>query len=373
MNSKLNRRDLFKLSGGAALGLAIGRAGLQSGIAVAADQDSGGVISLSGNENPYGPSLAAREAANAAQQNLNRYAYSAQLDFVKVIAEKEGVSPDHIVLGAGSSEVLCASGLAFCGAGRDTVAAEPGFVMVGTYAATVGGDVSWVPLDDEKRHDLDAMHQRVTANTGMVYVCNPNNPTGTLVDGDALRDFCTSLPKDVTVLVDEAYLEYSDNFDELTMLDLVKGGHNVVVARTFSKIHGLAGARIGYVIARPDLAARITENKMCKFQGPIAVAAARASLTDTDFQDFCRARVREGRQLVQGLCNDLGLDYTDAVGNFSFIDPKMSNAEFKKRMMAHGLEAARAFPPMPDWARITIGTTEEMQAFAEALPKIVSG
>jgi len=370
MNSFMNRRDLFKISGSAALGLAFAGTATRSGYA-----DTGSaaneIISLSGNENPYGPSPAAREALATVLENANRYGYSAQLEFVKKIAAKEGVPPDHIVLGAGSSEVLCATGLAFCGNNRDTIAADLGFGMVAGYADTVGGDVDYVPLDGEMRHDLDAMEKRITKNTGMVYIVNPNNPTGTLVDTNRLRDFCTSVPDDIAVLVDEAYLEFTDSFDELTMLDMVKRGENVVVARTFSKIHGLAGMRIGYVIARPDIAQRITQHKMCKFQGPLAVAAANASLNDVEFQGYCRARVREGRKIVHDICDELSLSYTDSAGNFVFVDPKMSNAEFKKRMLDHGLEAARPFHPKPDWARITLGTTEEMQVFAEAFPKII--
>jgi len=372
MSSNINRRDLFKFTGGAAVGLALAGTGLRAGIA-AANNAAPELISLSGNENPYGPSPLAREALDAAQGSANRYGYSQQKEFVKQLAKKEGVTPDHIVLGAGSSELLCATGLAFCGGGQDTIAADLGFGMVPGYASKVGGDISWVPLDEELRHDLDAMDQRITQNTGSVYVCNPNNPTGTIVDGKRLRDFCSSVPKHVTVIVDEAYLEFTDNFDKLTTLDMVKKGHNVVVTRTFSKIHGLAGMRIGYVIARPDIAQRISNFKMCKFQGPLAVAAANASLKDTAFQDYCRARMSEGRAIVHNLCDELGLRYADAVGNFAFFDPRISNAEFKKRMVSFGLEAARPFNPKPDWARVTIGTTEEMHVFADALPKIIGG
>jgi histidinol-phosphate aminotransferase len=366
----MNRRELLKVTGSAALGLGLtGVTG--SSAAVAADDPASRLISLSGNENSYGPSPGARQAIASASTRANRYEYSAQLEFVKKLAAKEGVPADHIVLGAGSSEVLCSAGLAFCGHDKDTVAADLGFGMVPGYAERVGGDAAWVPLDDEMRHDLDAMFDHVSANTGMVYICNPNNPTGTLVDGQRLRDFCTSIPAGVVVVVDEAYLEFTDDFDRLTLLDMVKAGHDVVITRTFSKIHGLAGARIGYAIARPELAARITDAKMCKFQGPLAVSAANASLDDTDFVEYCRDRAREGRALVHNLCDELGLAYTDAVGNFSFIDPKMSNAEFKARMLEQGIEAARPFPPRADWARVTIGTTEEMAAFAEALPKVV--
>lgn len=368
MSNGINRRELFRIAGGAALGIAASGPAMKLSFA---DEAANPLISLSGNENSYGPSPQARDAIVDAAIRANRYEYSAQLRFVDKLAQKEGVPADHIVLGSGSSEVLCASGLAFCRGDKDTIAADLGFNMVPGYAEKVGGKVEWVPLDREMRHDLEAMSQRVTGKTGMVYICNPNNPTGTLVDGESLRDFCTSMPSGVIVVIDEAYLEFTDNFDELTMLDLVKQEHNVVITRTFSKIHGLAGARIGYSIARPDLAARITDAKMCKFQGALAVPAANASLDDTGFLKRCRESIETDRNRVHALCDDLGLRRTDAVANFAFVDPGMSNAEFKARMLSHGLEAARAFPPKSDWARITIGTTEEMEVFAEALPRIV--
>ena len=371
----MNRRDLFKFSSGAAVGFALAGSAIRSGFAAdgdGADTPISGPISLSGNENSYGPSPATRQAINEALTRTNRYGYSQQLEFVKQIAENEGVTPEHIVLGSGSSEVLCATGLAYCRNGGQTVAADLGFGLVPGYVTAVGGDITWVPLDSEMKHDLDAMDRRVTQNTSVIYICNPNNPTGTVVNNAKMRDFCTSVSKRAIILVDEAYLEFSDDFDRATTLDLIKQDHNVVLTRTFSKIHGLAGLRIGYAVARPDIAKRIAGYKMCKFQGPLGVTAASVSLNDTEFQDYCRARAKEGRQVVYELCDELGLDYVRSSGNFVFIDPKMSNAEFKERMLKQGIGAARPFPPKPDWARVTIGTTEEMQAFAQALPKVVS-
>ncbi len=370
----INRRDLFKYSGGAAVGVALAGAAVRSGLAAdddAPDAAPSGPIPLSGNENNYGPSPATRQAVSDALIRTNRYGFSQQFELIDKIALKEGVTAEHIVLGSGSSEVLCAAGLAYCRNGGETVAADLGFGLVPGYVANVGGDINWVPLDAEMKHDLKAMDQRVTQNTGVVYICNPNNPTGTLVDNTELRDFCTSVSKRAVVLVDEAYLEYADDFEESSVLDLIKQDHNVVLTRTFSKIHGLAGLRMGYAVARPDIAQRIARYKMCKFQGPLGVTAASVSLNETEFQGLCRARVKEGRELVYGLCDELGIDYVRGAGNFVFIDPKLSNAEFKERMLAQGIGAARPFPPKPDWARVTIGTTEEMKVFAEALPKVL--
>lgn len=172
-------------------------------------------------------------------------------------------------------------------------------------------------------------------------------------------------------MIDEAYLEFTDDFQNNSMVDLVKKNHNVVVTRTFSKIHGLAGLRIGYGIAPLEIAKRIARSRMCKFQGPLGVSAARVSMNDQAFQDFCRARVKEGREVVYKVLDELKLDYVKGAGNFVFFDPKMSNATFKSRMLAKGIGAARPFPPKPDWARLTIGTTEEMKIFAKVLPEVI--
>ena len=156
-----------------------------------------------------------------------------------------------------------------------------------------------------------------------------------------------------------------------TMIDLVKAGHNVVVTRTFSKIHGLAGLRVGYAVARPDIARRVASFKVCRFQGPLGALAAKASLSEMQWQEFCRDKVREGREVVYQACEDLGLDYIRSSANCVFINPGMPHAEYNRRMLEQGIIAARQFPPRADWARITIGTTEEMEVFSRALPAVV--
>ena len=362
----INRRELFKISGGVVAGLAVPSGSLIAQTSPASNK----IISLSDNENAYGPSPAVLEVLDQSASDANRYGYELKLALVDDIAKKEGVTPEQIILSSGSTEAIFSTMLAYM-ANDEAVTADLTHGLIFRFANALGSTVATVPLTSGLDYDLDAIHTRTTSNTKLVYVCNPNNPTGTLIDGDKLRDFCASLPKDTIAMIDEAYLEYTDDFPRSSMVDLVRAGQNVVVTRTFSKIHALAGLRVGYAIARPDIAKRIASHNVCRFQGRLGVVAANVSLNDTEFQELSRRKTKEGREVVYKACDELGLNYVRAAGNFVFIDPKMSHAEYNKRMLAQGIQAARQFPIKSDWARITIGTTEEMEVFAKALPEVI--
>ncbi len=367
----ISRRDLIRIGGATAAGLALAGAGARLASAERANPNV--LADISGNENPYGPAPAVEDALRESVDMTNRYGYARQKRLVQQIAEIEGVTAEHIVLGAGSGEVINASVLAYTAFDKHALTADQTFSAVPSFASGIGREVVYVPLDSKLRFDLAALEQRATAKTGLVYLCNPNNPTGTVVDSDKLRDFCTSLPNQTMALVDEAYLEFTDNFKRDSLVDLVRKDHNVIVFRTFSKIHGLAGIRIGYSIARPDISARITTHKMCKFMGPLASVAASESLRQTKFHGFCRQKAKEGRELVFGLCDELGLEYARGAGNFVFFNPGMKHEEFKGKMKAKGVDTSRPFPPRRDWARVTMGTTEEMKIFAKVLRDVLAG
>jgi histidinol-phosphate aminotransferase len=367
---KMNRRELIKLGGVSAASIALAGGGAQLAFA---ERKRPGIADISGNENPFGPAPAVSEALHDTIDVTNRYGFAQERELRRQIAEKEGVSVDHIVIGTGSTEMLNATTLAYTGPDKHVIVADQSYSAVPAYARNIGREVIEVPLDNELRFDLEAMSVKATNGTGLVYVVNPNNPTGTVVDSAKLRDFISSLPPGAIALVDEAYLEFTDDFDHRTMLDLVKKDMNVVVARTFSKIHGLAGMRIGYAVARPDIAARLTAYRQCRFMGPLCAVAASVSLRQIEFQDFCRAKAKEGRELTFDLCKKLGLQYAQGAGNFVFFNPGMKHAEFKQKMADKGVNTARPFPPRPDWARVTMGTSEEMQQFARVLPEVLGG
>jgi len=240
-----------------------------------------------------------------------------------------------------------------------------------TYAEGVGAYVHRVPLTDDLVHDFVAMERRVTPATRLVFVCNPNNPTATIAPPAAVRDFCETVSSRAVVFVDEAYIDLLDDPAAHTMIDLVHQGRDVIVARTFSKIHGLAGMRIGYAIARPDIIARIAAYRMGS-PNVLGVRAAIASLQDTAFQAYSRARIAEGRSFVNAVLDEVGYRYTTSHANFVFFHTGVPIQQFQKTMSDLGVLVARPFPPLLDWCRVSIGTTEELQVFATALRSTAS-
>jgi histidinol-phosphate aminotransferase len=210
------------------------------------------------------------------------------------------------------------------------------------------------------------MDQRISQATRVVYVCNPNNPTGTLLPPDALRDFCISASKKVPVFVDEAYYEVVDPEHRTSMVDLVKAGHNVIVARTFSKVYGLAGLRIGYGIASPDVISQLERYKM-SFQNVIGLRAALASLDDPEFETFSRVKIDEARRFTYALLDELGLRYTPSHGNFVLFHTGQDIQSFQTDMRWRNIGVGRPFPPYLDWCRLSMSKMEDMTAFADAL------
>ncbi len=336
-----------------------------------AEASSGGPIRLLANENPYGPSKTAQEAMEAALADGWMYASGEVRVLRQLIAEQEGVPPDHIRITAGSGELLKMAALGFGRAG-EIVAAKPTFSMLTAYARNTGATVHDVLLDSEMRHDLAAMEARVSSSTSLVYVCNPNNPTGTRLPTQQLRSFIETIEPRATVFVDEAYVELLPNPQSDSMIDQVKAGKNVILARTFSKIHGLAGLRIGYAIARPDLIAMLRPLQM-SFLNVMGLRAAAASYQDKDFQAFSRARIQECVDVTQTAMEDIGLSYTPSVTNFVLFDTGGSVREFASAMRQKNILVGRSYAPYESWCRVSMGTVEQMATFAEALRDYYKG
>jgi histidinol-phosphate aminotransferase len=327
-------------------------------------------VRLDSNENPHGPSPLARKAIMSSFDEACRYPGGREL--VNLIADRENVTAEHIVLGCGSTEILCMTGVAY-GLGRgEVIAADPTFQGLLRYAETVGAHVIRVPLADGMVHDLDEMERRMTGATRLVFVCNPNNPTATITAPDTLRDFCTSVGRRAVVFVDEAYVDLLANPQEHTMVELVRQGENVIVSRTFSKIHGLAGMRIGYAIARPDIINRLRQYGM---GGPnvLGLSAAVASLQDEEFQVFSRARMAEGRAALYELFDEVGYSYTPSFASFVFFRTGIPIRDFQRAMRERGVLVARPFPPYDDWCRVSIGLPAENAVFAAALRSFAGG
>ena len=319
------------------------------------------------NENPYGPSPAAQLAVSHSIAEGCRYPPDGEMSaLVTALAQHEGVDADHIVTGTGSGELLCALGFLYGHDGGEIVAAAPTYEELTGYATRRGAALRFVPVDAQLRHHLPAMHAAVSDRTRAVYLCNPNNPTGTALPAAQIRDFVRALPEGVVTIVDEAYMDFASAEGVASVADLVHGERRVVVLRTFSKIHGMAGLRCGYAIARPELAAALASARMST-PNIFAVRAARASLSDRNFLADCRRRVLASRTRIVSELIRLKLNYAEPQGNFVFFDTGMPLTRFSAQMKQRGILVGRRFAPYDNWCRITIGTEPEVAAFLREL------
>lgn len=371
MTSQVTRRSLVLGSSAVAAAALV-----RTRSASAADSVSPAVVSppatgaparLIANENPYGPAASARRAVTEALATAWQYPMGHDQSLKKMIADREGLTPGHIMLGDGSGEILRIAGLVYGAGGREIVAARPTFGFLQDYARQLGAVITEVPLDADLRHDLRAMAAAVSGKTGLVYLCNPNNPTGTLIPGPELRPAVQALAARTTVLVDEAYLDLWEDWPAHTATDRVRAGDPVIVTRTFSKLHGMAGLRVGYALAPPAIIQQLEKHRMTLL-GAAGVAAATASYQDLEFQAFSRARLKEGLAITTDALRDLKLRHVEqGRGNFVFFDTGRPLAEFSAAMRRAGYLVGRPFPPYDTWCRVSMGTVEQMRGFAAAL------
>jgi histidinol-phosphate aminotransferase len=367
MSTRVSRRAVISASRALLAGVALG-ALPRSGAAQSPPSRASatGAIRLAGNENPYGPGPAARAAIEAAVPESWKYPILEEMAFKAVIAEREGLTPQHVLIGDGSSEILHIAALLAGSGGGELVTATPTFSFAADHVRAIGGNVREVPLDSAMRHDLKAMRAAVSPATRLVYVCNPNNPTGTVVPGAELREFIATLPAGITVLVDEAYLELASDMSEESVVDRVRAGDNVIVARTFSKLHGLAGLRIGYALARPDLIKRMAALKLVAVSS-LGLAAASASYGDLQFQALSRKNLAAGVAITTAVLDELKRPYAPTSANFVFFDTGQPATEFMAAMRERGFALGRPYRQYPSWCRVSIGKVEQMQRFADAL------
>jgi histidinol-phosphate aminotransferase len=334
-------------------------------------EGQGLVVDLSSNENPYGPSAAALEAMTRSQAVACRYPDEAEQRTIETLARHHGVPPDNVVLGCGSSEILRLCDAAFLGPGRTVVAAEPTFEAVLHYAKATRAEAVKVPLTADFRHDLLAMAAACDERTGLVYVCNPNNPTGTVVSAAEMRAFLARVPPTVVVLVDEAYHHFVESAAYSSVVDWIPSQPNVVVARTFSKVYGMAGMRLGYGVASKANAEALRTQAAWANTNAAVLAAAVASLEDPALVSVQRERLNGTRRR---LCAELARDGRRVIPsetNFVMIHVGQDVKPIVEAFAAQGIKVGRRFAAMPDWLRVTIGTPAETDAFLAALRRLV--
>jgi histidinol-phosphate aminotransferase len=329
-------------------------------------------VRLNANENPYGPSAKARKAVNEILSECNRYPFQVVSDLKVLLAEKEGVGPDNIAIGAGSGELLCATGAAFGIAGGAILAPNPTFPMLMAYAEVFGARWDKVNVNEKLEVDYSKLSESISPDTKLVFVCNPNNPTGTLVNPSTVKSFCEDASKRVPVFSDEAYLEFLEPSQQLSMVELVKSGSNVIVSRTFSKVYGLAGLRIGYIVARPDAIKKITKFQAGFSVNQTALAAAKACLGDTEQISMTRKKNAEARKVLTDFLDRKGYFYGESHTNFVFFDPKSGAQTFLTKLAEKGIGIRVWDYNGKQWNRISVGTFDEMKLLVKTMEQIVS-
>ncbi len=328
-------------------------------------------IHIDANENPLGPSEAARKAMGEIIPRGGRYLFPYEETLAETFARQNGLDAEHVVPFAGSTEPLHFAVLAFTSKDRALIVGDPGYEAPMWAAQISGAPIFKVPLADPKgaaAHDVKAM-LAASPNPGVIYICNPNNPTGTTTPRADIEYLVANAPKDTIILVDEAYIHFSD---AETALDFVKAGKNVIVLRTFSKLYGMAGIRMGFAIAKPELLERITpfggQNSL-----PItAVAAAQASLLDADL-------IPTRKKIIAGIRTDTiawlkskGYDCTPSQSNCFMLDVKRPGQEVQAALANKEMFVGRIWPAWPSHVRITVGTADEMMAFRKAFTEVMN-
>ena len=332
-----------------------------------------GVAKLNANENPYGPSPKALKAMMEASQKGAYYVYDSVTRLKAMIAERHGLTPDHVTLGSGSSAGLAAAAIA--AAQKGNILGPDLFWDTTSRVVEIQeiGKITRLPKVESLAIDLDAMYAAIDDSISMVQVTNPNNPTGMLIDPIAMRNFCIKAAKKCTVLADEAYNELTDNSDANTVIPLIKQGHDVIVARTFSKIYGLAGMRVGYLIAQPEKIQEMERYGLGWYGlNQAGLAAAIACYEDHQFMDYCRAKVKEAREIVSAAVKENGLTALPSVTNFMFVDLGDLNAEtFRAEMEKENVFIRGIYRDYTNWSRVSMGRIEDVQKYASALPKVL--
>ena len=370
--NQINRRNWLRMAGAAGSTALINPLAGMAVLSESTDLQShvNGVARLSSNENLFGPSEKVRQAIIDGFGEGCRYPFAKVKELMSALAEKEGVTADHIVVTGGSTEGLKATGLTYGVHGGEIISPYPTYLSLLSYAEQFGAYINRVPLNDALEHDLDEMEKRVSHQTKLVFVCNPNNPTGTILPKDRVKEFCLSLSDRTMVFSDEAYGDFVTEPEYPSMIDLVKEGANVIVSRTFSKVYGLAGLRVGYLIARPDIASRIRPNVMAN-TNMLAIYGALAALKDRQFYDFSLEKNEQGKAYIYKVLNELGLRFVPSHTNFVFFHTGKPIRDLIAKMSDQNVNIGRPFPPLTDWCRISTGRMEDLEKFGEALKQVM--
>jgi histidinol-phosphate aminotransferase len=327
------------------------------------------IVKLASNENPLGPSPRALEAMQRALAVANFYPDGGGFYLCDALAQKLGVARENLILGNGSNEIIEFVGHAFLRPGVEVVTSENAFVAYKLLTALFGATIVEVP-DRDHRFDLDAILAVITPRTRVIFIANPNNPTGTLVRQEIIDRFMENVPNDVVVVFDEAYFEYLETPPDT--LRFVRQDRNVIVLRTFSKIHGLANVRLGYGIARPELIKVLQKTREPFNVNGVAQAGALASLADETHQAETKRVTDEGRRYFEGEFGAMELPFVPSVANFVLVKVGDGKAVFKALLKRGIIVRALKGYKFPEWVRISVGTMEQNRKCIAALREVLA-
>jgi len=327
---------------------------------------------LNANENPYGPSPMTQKAISESVNMGNRYGHYEAFKLIEMIAEKEGVTKEHIMLGPGSTDLLEKVALTSCYQGGNVVSGGFSYMSLINTAKAVGADWKSAPLTTDYAHDLNAMKGLVDSDTKLLYVCNPNNPTGSLTPAADLKAFCSEVSGKVPIFVDEAYLEFLPDFDANTMVPLIKEGKDVIVSRTFSKIHGMAGLRIGYIVAKPERIEQLSETVRGTMGLCVtSIIGAMASMKDKSFHDMTRSKTQEAREFTYETLDRMGIKYIPSHTSFIIFPIEMTGEQMIEKMYDQKVGIRVYNINNTHWHRVSMGKMDEMKLWADALTKVI--
>jgi histidinol-phosphate aminotransferase len=328
---------------------------------------------MASNENPIGPSPKAMEAVRRELGRVHLYPDGSCAALRRALGQRLGVGAEQIVVGNGGDNCLRMIGAAFVEEGDEVLMGDPTFPVYGMTTRIMGGQPVRVPLR-EYCHDLHSMGQRLSPRTKLVFVGNPNNPTGTIVHRADLQQLLRKLPDSALLVLDEAYFEFVADPDYPNGLEYVRAGANVIVLRTFSKLYGLAGLRVGYLVARREIAEILVRVREPYTVSRVAQAAALAALEDGEFRSRVLSENASSMEFLHRELGRLGLPHAPSHTNFLFVDLGRDAAEVADRLLARGfLIRTGAAWNLPTWARITAGTMEQNRRFVQALEEILGG
>ena len=327
---------------------------------------------LNANENPFGPSEKAKKAVMEALNTSYQYPMIYTRELMQKIADYEGVKVENILMGAGSSPLLLASAMYYSKkSGSNIVSGDPTYASLPRDAEDFNTTWNKVPLTSDYKLDLDAMEKKVDTNTSLMYICNPNNPTGTVVDTAKLKGFCERVSKKVPVFIDEAYIDYLPDPQAASMMECVKKGHNVIIARTFSKLYGFAGLRVGYIIAQPEVIKELGKYTAGGMSiSATSIKAALVAYQDKAFLQDALQKTTASKKFLYDVLQKEGYEYIPSSSNFVMFPLKMEGEKFIAELMKRGVGVRSWKFNNKDWCRVSIGRMDEMQAFADAFKQV---